>query len=344
MAEKRGTVLVVGAGGFAGGFICEECLRRGYEVWAGVRESTSREYLQDPRLRFAVLNFEEPASLEGSLKEAAPESGRWDYVIYNLGATKCVSFADFNVINYTYLQHFTEALKSGGMVPDKMVYISSLSAMGKGDEKTYTPFSETMIPMPDTRYGASKLKAEMWLATCGLPVVILRPTGIYGPRDKDYFLMFKSIRSGFDFSAGFRRQMLSFLYVEDLARACCDALERGKAGQTYIIGHPATYSQKEFRALAAQAIGKRVVVPLTVPLWMVKIVTGIAAKIGAAKGKPSTLNPDKYKIMAQRNWSIDVSKAERDFGFKPEVDLPEGVRRSVDWYMENGWLSPLKKR
>lgn len=332
-------VLVVGAGGFAGGFICEECLRRGWDTWAGVRETTSREYLADPRLHFAVLDFDNPSSLAPALKAALPDDGRaWDYIIYNLGATKCVNFADFNRINYTYLQRFTAALEEAGLVPQKMVYISSLSAMGPGDEKGYAPYTEDMIPMPDTRYGASKLKAEMWLATCGIPSVILRATGIYGPRDHDYFLMFKSIAKGFDFSVGYRKQLLSFLYVEDLARACCDALLRGVPGQTYIVGHPAPHNQKEFRRLAAAALGRKRVLPLRMPLWTVKLVSAVAEKIGVAKGKPSTLNRDKYRIMAQRNWNIDVGKARREFGFQPLTDLPEGVKKTAEWYKEQGWI------
>lgn len=332
--------MVVGAGGFAGGFICEECLRRGWETWAAVRETTSRKYLSDPRLKFAVLDFENPESLTDDLKRSLEGSGveQWDYVIYNLGATKCVNFADFNRINYQYLQRFTEALKEGGMVPEKLLYISSLSAMGPSDEKGYTPYTETMIPMPNTRYGASKLKAEMWLATAGIPYIVFRATGIYGPRDRDYYLMFKTIGKGVDFSVGYRKQLLSFLYVEDLARACCDALENGKTGQTYIVGEPDAYTQKEFRKMVAEAIGKKRVLPVRLPLWAVKAVSAVAEKIGVAKGKPSTLNTDKYRIMSQRNWRIDISKARKDFGFDPRVSLAEGVKRSAEWYAAEGWL------
>ena len=99
--------------------------------------------------------------------------------------------------------------------------------MGPGDETGYTPFTEDMVPRPNTKYGASKLKAEMHLAMSGLPYIVFRATGIYGPRDKDYFLMFESIKKGFDFSVGYRKQLLSFIYVEDLARGIYDALEKG---------------------------------------------------------------------------------------------------------------------
>lgn len=331
-------VLVVGAGGFAGGFIVAEGLRRGYEVWAGVRESTSRQWLADSRIKFLNLDFSRPESLAAALSTALPAGEKWDYIVYNLGATKVTRYADFSRINYDYLRHFTTALKSAEMVPEKFLYMSSLSAMGPGDEKGYTPFNETMIPMPNTKYGASKLKAEMWLEMDGMPYIILRPTGIYGPRDHDYFLMFKSIGKGFDFSVGFRKQLLTFIYVEDLARAVFDALEKAPVKETYDLSEDRAYTQKEFRKMVSKAMGKRIVVPVRMPLWGVKAVSAVAEKIGVARMKPSTLNRDKYRIMKQRNWSVDISKARRDFGFTPVVSLQDGIGRCVKWYKEEGWL------
>lgn len=334
----RKRVLIVGAGGFAGGFIAEEALKRGYEVWAGVRESTSRKWLSDPRLHFITFDFDTPEGVVGPLSESLPEGKKWDYVVYNLGATKALTFSDFSKINYDYLRTFTGALQSAGKIPEKLLYMSSLSTMGPGDERGYTPFTEKMVPQPNTRYGASKLKAEMWLAMCGIPHIIFRATGIYGPRDKDYFLMFEAIKKGFDFSVGFRRQELTFLYVTDLARAIFDALEKAPVGETYNVGHPRAYSQKDFRKIASAAIGKRLVVGVRLPLWAVKGVSFAAEKIGVARGKPSTLNRDKFNIMKQRNWTLDISKARRDFGFAPVVDLPEGAARCVEWYKAEGWL------
>lgn len=169
------------------------------------------------RIRFIEFDFDTPASLSRTLREALPE-GRWDYVVYNLGATKVTRYADFNRINYDYLRAFTGALHQAVKVPDKLLYISSLSVVGPHGERDYSPYTEELIPHPNTRYGASKLKAELWLATGGIPYVIFRATGVYGPWDHDYFLMLESIRKGFDFGVGFRKQMLTFIYAADLAR------------------------------------------------------------------------------------------------------------------------------
>lgn len=337
MMNKR--ILIVGAGGFVGGFIVDQALQRGYETWAGVRKSTSRQFLQDSRIRFVELDFEQPDTLATTLKEALPEGERWDYIIYNLGATKCTNFADFNRINHDYLRSFTDALTATEKMPEKFLYMSSLSALGPGDEKGFTPFHSKSIPTPNTRYGASKLKAEMHLAmTTDVPYIIFRATGIYGPHEKDYFMMFKSIKAGFDFSVGLSRQLLSFIYVDDLVEAMFQALDKAPVRKTYLIAEDRSYTQKEFREIAAKELGKSLVIPMCMPIWAVYIVSFLAEKWGMIRLKPSTLNRDKFNIMKQRNWSVDISEARKDFGFEPKIDLKEGVRRSIKWYKDNNWL------
>lgn len=322
-------VLIVGAGGFIGGFIAREALSRGYETWCGVRESTSRRYLTDPALKFITLDYDDPQKLAGQIKDF-----NWDYIVYNLGATKCVNFSDFNLINYIYLRNFCEALITNDQHPQKFLYMSSLSAIGPGDEKTYTALNSSMIPQPNTRYGLSKIKAETLLQTlpAEFPWIILRPTGVYGPHEQDYLMMIKSIDAHFDFGVGFRRQMLTFIYVEDLARAIFDALENAPVHRKYIISEPRAYSQKEFRRIVASELGRKLVIPVRLPLWALKIACKVSEKYGAAKMQPVTLNSDKYNIMAQRNWACDISDAQSDFGFNPQIDLREGIRRTVRAY------------
>ena len=242
-------VLIVGAGGFIGGFIAREALSRGYETWCAVRESTSRRYLTDPALRFITLDYDDPDKLRDELA-----GNQWDYIVYNLGATKCVNFSDFNHINFTYLRNFCEAVITNGQIPKRFIYMSSLSALGPGDEKDYSPLNGSMIPQPNTRYGLSKIKAETLLQTLpsSFPWIILRPTGVYGPHERDYLMMIKSIDAHFDFGVGFRRQMLTFIYVEDLARAIFDALEKAPVHRKYIISEPRAYTQGEFRKIVAK--------------------------------------------------------------------------------------------
>lgn len=334
-AKKR--VLILGAGGFLGGYLVFEGLDLGYEVWAGVRKSTKRDRFADPRIRFIEFDFENPSGIAKTMQDVMGDA-KWDYIIYNLGATKVKRYSDFNRINYEYLKTFTGALHQAEKVPEKLLFISSLSVMGPGVKHSYEPFTEEMVPQPNTRYGASKLKGELWLATAGIPFIIFRCTGIYGPWDQDYFMMFKSIKKGFDFGVGFRRQMLTFIYAEDLAKGAYMALKYAPTGEIYNMSESKAYSQKEFRKLAMKEMGKKFVLPMKFPLWLTKCVCTVSEKIGVLRGKPATLNRDKFRILKQRNWNCTTSKALEDFGFKARTPLGEGISKSIKWYKEQGWL------
>lgn len=330
-------VLIIGAGGFIGGHIAEESLNRGYETWCGVRNSTSRRYLSDERLNFAEFDYDDKDSLLNTLSNTLPENEKWDYIIYNLGATKCTNFSDFNKINYQYLRTFVEALIESGKKPERFLYISSLSALGPGDEENYTPITSRDIPQPNTRYGVSKIKAETFLETTSdFPWTIFRPTGVYGPHEQDYLMMIKSIDSHWDFGVGYRKQMLTFIYVDDLVNAMFDVIEASDIvlRKKYIISEDRAYTQAEFRSIVAEALGKKWVIPIRLPLWLTYCASFIAEKWGLIKMQPSTLNRDKFRIMKQRNWSCDISDAQRDFNFSPRFSLRDGIARTVESYLQ----------
>lgn len=334
---NKKSVLVVGAGGFIGGFIVRQGLERGYDVYAAVRESTSKKYLGDAAIHFVTVDYDSYDSIEQSLRQALPESGRWDYIIYNLGATKCVNFSDFNTINYLYLRDFVDALHSIGAVPERFLFMSSLSALGPYGEDDGAEATGTTVPMPNTRYGLSKIKAETFLETCPwLPWIIFRPTGVYGPHEKDYLMMIKSIDSHFDFGVGFKEQKLTFIYVADLVSAMYDAIaSEATVHRKYIISEPRWYTQSEFRKMVAKALGGRFVIPVKLPLWAGAVASWVSEKVSAFSGKPATLNSDKFRIMRQRNWTCSVEDAVRDFGFKCEYPLQRGLEITVREYLKN---------
>ena len=306
------SILITGAGGFIGGFLVEEALKRGYDTWAAVRSTTSREFLQDERIHFIELDYDDQDRLEETLRDHAGEWGRWDYIVHNLGVTKSTNYLDFERVNYGYLRTLVDALQDTEMVPDVFLMMSSLSVMGPGDEKNYTPIKPTDVPMPNTFYGVSKLKAD--------------------------YLMVKSIKRGFDFSVGFEKQMLTFIYVKDLVVGVMDALEKGPLYKAYFISEDKAYTQQEFRKIVCEELGKKFVIPVTCPLWLVKIVCNVAEWIGKVTLKASALNRDKFKILKQRNWQCDTSDAQRDFNFNPKYPLREGIREAIAWYREAGWL------
>ena len=333
------SILITGAGGFIGGFLVEEALRRGYDTWAAVRSTTSREYLKDKRIHFIELDYTDQDRLEETLRDHMGEWGRWDYVVHNLGVTKSTNYLDFEQVNYGYLKALADAMLVTNMTPDVFLLMSSLSVMGPGDEITYQPIKSNDVPLPNTYYGVSKLKAETYLQSLeGFPYTIFRCTGVYGPRERDYYLMIKSIKRGFDFSVGFKKQMLTFIYVKDLAVAVMDALDKGPLHRAYFISENQGYTQQEFRKIVCEELGKKFVIPVTCPLWVVKRVCAIAEWIGKVTLKASTLNRDKYKILKQRNWLCDTSDARRDFGFNPQYSLRKGIREAIAWYRQAGWL------
>lgn len=337
---EQKTILIVGAGGFIGGFIAKRALELGMDTWVGIRQSTSRRYLSDNRLHFVEFDYEDREAIRSTLEAERPESGRWDYIIWNLGATKCANFADFNRINYLYLKDFVEVLIELGMAPERFVFMSSLSALGPHDERHYTPLDGKTIPIPNTRYGTSKIKAETFLDSIAsrLNWVILRPTGVYGPHEKDYLMMIKSIDRRWDVGMGYRRQMLTFVYVEDLVSAMFLALEAPAdkvVHHKYIISEDRAYTQKEFRKIVSSHLGKKFVIPVRFPMWVVYAVSTISEKIAAGRGKASTLNRDKYRIMKQRNWNCDISDAKRDLNFNPKWSLDDGIRETVAEYKNN---------
>lgn len=338
MTETKKTVLIVGAGGFIGGFIAARALELGYETYVGVRASTSRRYLADSRLHFVVLDYDNEDAVAAALRECAPSQAGWDYIIWNLGATKVANPDDFDRINYRYILNFVRVIKHIGMVPDKFLYMSSLSALGLGDEKNYTPLDANTVPRPNTLYGVSKIKAEVCLEKSGIPWIIFRPTGVYGPHEKDYLMMIQSIDRHVDVSMGFKKQMLTFIYVDDLVDAMFAALAAPAAKvlhHKYIISEDRAYTQGEFRKIVAKHLGNKCVIPVKLPMWMVYVVSAAAEKLSAAQGKASTLNTDKYKIMRQRNWTCDISDAQRDFGFDPKWSLDRGIAETVRVYLES---------
>ena len=337
-------ILVTGASGFIGSFIVEEALRRGFETWAAVRGSSSRAYLQDPHIHFIELNLSSEEQLEKQLS-----GHEFDYVVHAAGVTKCIDKRDFRRINTEGTKNLVTALLALRMPLRRFVYLSSLSVFGAiREQQPYEEIRETDTPQPNTEYGRSKLEAEQWLDSLSpgpspegrgdFPYVILRPTGVYGPRERDYFLMAKSIKQHSDFAVGFKQQDITFVYVQDVVQAVFLACEKGTVGRAYFLSDGKVYQSSTFSDLIRQELGNPWWIRITAPIWLLRIITFFGDFIGHLTGKISALNNDKYHILRQRNWRCDIEPAIKELGYKPQYTLERGVPLTIKWYKDNGWL------
>lgn len=357
-------VLVTGASGFIGSYIVSEGLEKGYEMWAGVRGTSSRGYLTDARIKFAQLNLGDKNALKGQLLAYKEQMGGqgWDYVVHAAGATKCLKVEDFYRTNTYGTANLIEALQETGMVPERFVFVSSLSVFGairetpvkaktpgyglgaeiSEEESIYKPILDTDHPEPNTAYGMSKLSAERYLEKLDpeeFPYVILRPTGVYGPREKDYFVMAKSIAGHTDFAVGYQPQELTFIYVMDVVQAVFKSMTSSAAvGKAYFLSDGKIYNSRRFSDLIQYELGNPWVLHLKAPKWVLNLICKAGGQLGRMTGKLIVLNEDKYNILSQRNWRCDIEPARRDLGFEPEWSLERGVKAAIDWYRQAGWL------
>ena len=329
-------ILITGASGFIGSFIVEEALKRGVETWAAVRMSSSREYLQDERIHFIELNLSSKAQLVAQLR-----GHDFDYVVHAAGVTKCLNKADFYRINTEGTKNLVDAILEVQMPLKRFVFVSSLSVFGAIKEKLpYDEIRETDTPQPNTEYGRSKLAAETYLdnLTSRLPIIILRPTGVYGPKEKDYYIMAKSIKQHSDFAVGYQRQDITFVYVTDVVQAIFLALDTKNTGRKYFLSDGEVYQSTTFSNLIHEELGRPWWIRITAPVWVLRIVTFLGEYVGRLTGKMTALNNDKYNILRQRNWRCDIEPARRELGYEPKVKLAEGVKTTIKWYKEHGWL------
>lgn len=329
-------ILITGASGFIGSFIVEEALKQGFETWAAIRKSSSKEYLQDERIHFIELNLSSKAQL---IEQLRPH--QFDYVVHAAGVTKCLNKADFRRINTEGTKNLVDALLDLQMPLKRFVFLSSLSVFGAIKEQLpYDEIREDDTPKPNTEYGRSKLEAERYIDSIGLrlPYIILRPTGVYGPREKDYFMMAKSIKQHIDFAVGYQRQDITFVYVTDVVQAVFLALEKGETGRKYFLSDGQVYQSTTFSDLIHEELGRPWWLRITAPVWVLRVVTFFGEYIGHMTGKVTALNNDKYNILRQRNWRCNIEPTRHELGFEPKVQLKEGVKTTIQWYKDHKWL------
>lgn len=331
-------ILITGASGFIGSFLVEEGLKRGFRVFAGIRKSSSRKYLQEPGTRFIEFDFSSAERILGTLEDCKKQDIRFHYIIHNAGVTKARYKEDYYRVNFLNTKNFIEALHQAGMVPEKFIFISSLAAYGPGDPETMKPVMLADEPRPIELYGKSKLAAERYIRQqMHFPWLIIRPTGVYGPREKDYYVFFKTINRGLETYIGSAKQILTFIYVRDLVRLVFDALQSQVKQKAYFATDGFEYDTETFAAIAKKHLNKKSF-RVTIPPGIVRQLAVVLEKIYGLWGSIPTLNSDKFNVLSSTNWRCETEPLKTDFGFKAEYDLDKGVRETIEWYKREGWL------
>lgn len=324
-------VLVTGASGFIGSTLVDRLLELGnYDVYAGVRNSSNRKYLQNPNIKFIDIAFSNVERLKEQL-----EQEKFDCIFHLAGLTKAKSQEEFDKVNSGFTKNLVDAINPQ---TTKLIFLSSFAAHGPGEEVSFTKAKVSDENKPNTAYGLSKLKAENYInENFKGKYVILRPTGVYGPRETDYFVFFQTIDNHIEPYLGFVPQRLTFVYSKDLVQVCIKAFESEVSGKTYFVSDGKMYLDSEYAAISKQILNKKTL-KLKFPLFIVKWISSFLDMLGRAIGTQFTLNKDKYSILAARNWDCDIEDLKQDLEYEPEYDLQKGVEETIAWYKKEKWL------
>lgn len=329
----KNKLLITGSNGFVGSHLVEEAIRQGFNVFAAVRKTSNKQYLTDPRINFLYYSFENEDHLRSQLR-----SHHFDYIILNAGTTRAPDKESYFKVNAGYTRKFCKILIEEAIIPKKLIFISSLAAYGPADYQHNQVLTSKATPHPNTWYGESKLQAEQFIQTyASIPSLIFRPTAVYGPRDKDFVSVYKTIQHGIQPKIGFGKQMLSFIYVRDLANLIISSLKSDISNKAYFVSDGSIYSADQYNEHIKSILNKKTF-KVTIPVSILRIAALINEFIGNITGNYPILNTDKVNELKARSFAIDVEDLKNDFNFAPAFDLKAGLKETIDWCKTNKLL------
>jgi nucleoside-diphosphate-sugar epimerase len=325
-------ILVTGGNGFVGSHLVEGLLAQGHQVRCLLRPTSDLSFIASLPLEHVWGALDDVESLERACRGV-------DAVYHLAGATKAPDAATYFRVNEQGTRSLLEACWRVNPGVRRFVYCSSLAAAGPADSST--PIDETCPPHPVSHYGRSKLAGEEAVrAYAGrLPVVILRPAPVYGPRERDILTYFRLVQRGLKLLPGRGAHQVCMIHVSDLVRLALRVLEDERVvGQTYFACDGEAHDLEAVLDAVGAALGKRTL-RVVIPIPLLEVFAALGGIWARLSKRPVLLNDQKLQEMKQRYWLCDVSKARRELGFVPQVDLQTGMALTARWYREQGWLS-----
>jgi nucleoside-diphosphate-sugar epimerase len=330
-------LLVTGGTGFIGSHLAEEGRRRGADVVVlGLTDRPEEQGNADLLRRSGV------EIISGSITDAelCRRAARGATHIFHLAVAmreggKSDEF--FESINLDGTRHLLEAASQQRV--ERFVYCSTIGIYGHrapGITLEDSPLS------PGNIYERTKVSAELlvrdFAERCGVPSVILRPADVYGPRDQRLLKMFKGVSRGRFPLFGSGKGRRHMVYVEDVVSAFFKACERDAAlNEGLIVAGPTACTLRELLDEVARATGSKrygVRLPLAPMLGLAAVVEDVSSRLG--------IDPPIYRRRMDffhSDSEFDTSRARRVLDWEPKVDLPEGIRRTLDDYRSTGALS-----
>lgn len=324
-------VLVTGGNGFIGSHLVEELLQRGNEVHCLVRKTSDLSFIDSLKVHLIYGDL-----LQRELLGKAV-AGK-DYIYHLSGVKRARKKETYYEVNHIGTQNLADACARYNPRVKKFLLVSSLAACGPSRDGH--PVREEEESSPITDYGKSKLLGEQtlqeWKDT--LPIVIVRPPVVYGPRDRDLLSYFRWVKRGISIFIGARKSYVSLCYIKDLISGLLMAGEHpDSSSQMYYIADGQAYSWDMVAECIAHWMDKRT---LTIHLSEAAIpfLSFLMEGISFFTGKAVILNRDKILEASQPHWVCDVSKAKNELGFTSRYTLKDGIKATVEWYRQAGWL------
>ena len=325
-------VLITGASGFLGYHLIQAALQSGLQVIAAVRKSSHIEHLKDLNIRYTDLDFTSVSSLKKEIEDNA-----YHYIIHASGVTKAKTQQEYDTINALYTNNLALAASTANVRIEKFVFVSSLAALGPL-EALKGQIEDDSEARPVTLYGQSKLLAEKYLAEIpGLPLIVIRPTAVYGPREKDMYILFKTINNGWEPHIGRFEQHLSFVYVKDLAEVIVDALQSKVTGKSYNVSDGFVYDRYALADGVKRALSKKTFA-IHLPVRAVHALAATMDLIYSKSEMTPALSKHKMPELTALNWACNIRNIQNDLNYNPEYDLEKGLHETVQWYKNNNWL------